>query len=242
MALEYPAGFPQEFLRPVVAAQARAEREFREAVRELGARAVRPAAMDYMTTVTLVFAHQTREAVRAGTLPEAEMGWMVEEGLRQVAVHAYRDFDLRRQWSAWESFYEFTQTHVRWSDGWLAHLDEAASVSERSPNATGIEGPSDESSEEPGTEARIEEEREESRDRRSQVDAFLEECNRVNDSPGEILRKHISLAGGHKTPRQFQRWQSSSDKAPAEDARNFGRLLSMNPPDFVELLKKKNLT
>ena len=132
---------------------------------------------------------------------------------------AYRDFDLRRQWSAWESFYEFTQTHVRWSDGWLAHLDEAASVSERSPNATGIEGPSDESSEEPGTEARIEEEREESRDRRSQVDAFLEECNRVNDSPGEILRKHISLAGGHKTPRQFQRWQSSSDKAPAEDAR-----------------------
>ncbi len=193
-------------------------------MRELGDSALRPAAMDYVTTVTLVFAHQTCVAVRAGTWPVAEIGWVVEEGLRRVAVHAYRDLDVWRQWSSWESFYESAQTQIRKSDGWLAHLDEAASASGGAENVD-----------------RIEEQPDESEDRRSHVDAFLEECNRAGELPVKIIRKHLWLAVGHKTRRQFQYWQSANEKATQTDDRNFERVLSMSPQAFVSTLKKKNL-
>ena len=95
--------------------------------------------------------------------------------------------------------------------------------------------------EQPSGEAGGEPEQRGEQDRRSQVDAFLEECNRVSDLPAEIIRKHIWRAAGHKRSRQFEYWQSNSDRATLEDNRNFGRLLSMSPLDFVELLKRKNL-
>ena len=73
------------------------------------------------------------------------------------------------------------------------------------------------------------------------VDTFLERCNQEPDLDEKIIRKHIWRAVGHKHARQFQYWQSGSDKATDEDDRNFRRILSMEPRDFIALLKQKHL-
>ena len=73
------------------------------------------------------------------------------------------------------------------------------------------------------------------------VDAFLLECNRRLAAGSNVRRKHIWLAAGHANARQFQYWQRGSDKATEEDARNFRRILSMPPGEFLALLKKKSI-
>ena len=82
--------------------------------------------------------------------------------------------------------------------------------------------------------------------RREEVTEFLGRCNEI--APVRIIRTHMWLAGGHKRPRQFQYWQAGQDRLPgttrgatAEDQRNFRRILAMNPADFIELLKNKEL-
>ena len=76
---------------------------------------------------------------------------------------------------------------------------------------------------------------------RLMVDDFLLQCNRESDAGLKVIRKHIWLAAGHTNPRQFQYWQERSDKATAEDDRNFHRLLRMAPAEFIALLKKRHL-
>ena len=75
--------------------------------------------------------------------------------------------------------------------------------------------------------------------RRAAVDAFLLECNKQSAAGSKVGRKHISLAAGHANARQFQYWQSGSDKATDEDNRNFLRIINMPPAEFLALLKKK---
>jgi hypothetical protein len=70
--------------------------------------------------------------------------------------------------------------------------------------------------------------------RRSIVDNFLKECSKIAGS--KIMRKHIWMALGHKTARQFEYWQCVSHKATQADQTNFNRILSMNPSDFVALV------
>jgi hypothetical protein len=74
--------------------------------------------------------------------------------------------------------------------------------------------------------------------RRIKVDAFLLKCNQEPDLAVELRRKHIHLAVGHKTPRQFQRWQSGSSKATPQDHQNFTRILDMPASEFVALLRR----
>lgn len=76
-------------------------------------------------------------------------------------------------------------------------------------------------------------------DRSQIVDAFLLQCNRESSGGFKVIRKHIWLAAGHARARQFQYWQERSDKATCEDDRNFRRILSMAPAEFIALLKKK---
>jgi len=73
------------------------------------------------------------------------------------------------------------------------------------------------------------------------VDAFLLQCNQEAAVGFKVIRKHIWLAAGHRHARQFQYWQEGSDKATDEDDRNFSRILSMPPAEFISLLKKKNI-
>jgi hypothetical protein len=81
----------------------------------------------------------------------------------------------------------------------------------------------------------------ESEDRFAMVDDFLANCNVEARNGLKLLKKHIWRAVGHKVPRQFQYWQKKHEKATAEDDRNFRRILSMTPAEFISLLRKKRI-
>lgn len=76
-------------------------------------------------------------------------------------------------------------------------------------------------------------------DHRSKVDDFLALCNREFDF--EATRKHIWLARGHRTSRQFQYWQANNAKATKKDHRNFSAILTMKPAEFLALLKERRI-
>jgi hypothetical protein len=78
-------------------------------------------------------------------------------------------------------------------------------------------------------------------DRSALVDSFLLQCNQELAGGGIIKRTHIWQAAGHAHARQFEYWQSRSDKVTAEDERNFTRIFRMSPAQFVALLKKKGV-
>lgn len=78
-------------------------------------------------------------------------------------------------------------------------------------------------------------------DRRKIVDAFLNQCTRESGVGFKVTRKHIWLVAGHSQPRQFQYWQGRSSEATEEDDRNFQRILSMPPGEFIGLLKRKGI-
>ena len=78
-------------------------------------------------------------------------------------------------------------------------------------------------------------------DRFKTVDAFLDQCNQESADGFKVQRTHIWRAAGHSSPQQFQRWQRRNDHATHEDERNFGRILSMSPGEFISLLKKKGI-
>lgn len=75
--------------------------------------------------------------------------------------------------------------------------------------------------------------------RRGQVEIFLEQCNKI--STKRIYKNHIWKSVGHKSARQFEYWQECSDKATAEDQRNFSRTLTAAPATFLAILKKQQL-
>lgn len=75
--------------------------------------------------------------------------------------------------------------------------------------------------------------------RRSRVDAFLKQCNKISEK--RIYKNHIWKSVGHKTARQFEYWQECSDKSTAEDQRNFSRVLGRSSQDFLATLKKQKL-
>jgi len=85
-------------------------------------------------------------------------------------------------------------------------------------------------------------------DRRALVDAFVLKCRQ--ETLVKVLKKHLWLAVGHKTPRQFQHWQAGVDRPPGSksargasrmDDQNFRRIVAMKPAEFVELLQKMNI-
>jgi hypothetical protein len=78
-------------------------------------------------------------------------------------------------------------------------------------------------------------------DRSAMVEDFLLRCNQEPDLPEKIIKKHIWGAVGHKSPRQFQYWQASDDKATVEDQTNFSRTLALQPSEFVAQLKRMKL-
>jgi hypothetical protein len=113
---------------------------------------------------------------------------------------------------------------------WKQHLSELAALAEKPTKAK--DAPSAKAPR-PATKRGTE--------RRSMVDAFLLRCNEEPHLGVKLIRKHIRLAIGHKTPRQFQYWQARSAKSTPEDDRNFRRILAMKPAGFVAVLRKKGI-
>jgi hypothetical protein len=79
--------------------------------------------------------------------------------------------------------------------------------------------------------------------RRELVDAFLARCNQA--STVRIVRADIWRSVGHRHARQFQYWQAGNDRpagttrgATKQDDRNFHRILTMRPEEFVAQLRK----
>ena len=75
--------------------------------------------------------------------------------------------------------------------------------------------------------------------RRAQVEAFLQECNKL--SPKRIYKRHIWLSVEHQKGRQFEYWQECSSKATREDHVTLPEPISMKPQDFLALLHRKKL-
>lgn len=75
--------------------------------------------------------------------------------------------------------------------------------------------------------------------RKAWVDGFIAACKRECDF--KVQRKHIWLAAGHRTGRQFAYWQANSPKASKTDHQNFVRILSMKPAEFVALLRERGI-
>jgi hypothetical protein len=75
--------------------------------------------------------------------------------------------------------------------------------------------------------------------RNDRVDRFLRQC--TEEARVKVLRKHIWMAAKHQTPRQFQYWQKSDQKATAPDNQTFDRILTRSPADFVAELKRRGL-
>jgi hypothetical protein len=78
-------------------------------------------------------------------------------------------------------------------------------------------------------------------DRNALVDDFLSKCNKEAPHGLKVIKKHIWLAVGHTNRRQFEYWQQGSKKATEEDNKNFGRILSTAPAEFILLLLKKKI-
>jgi hypothetical protein len=83
--------------------------------------------------------------------------------------------------------------------------------------------------------------------RREAVDAFIAKCNR--ETPLRVTKTHIWRAAGHAKPRQFQYWQAGQDRLPGasrgateSDDRNFRRIISLAPTEFVALLSVKGIS
>jgi hypothetical protein len=76
-------------------------------------------------------------------------------------------------------------------------------------------------------------------ERRAIVQAFLVRCNR--ELSFKVLKKHIWSAAKHKTGRQFQHWQASSEDATTQDNATFPQILAMSPQAFHERLSKLNV-
>jgi hypothetical protein len=75
--------------------------------------------------------------------------------------------------------------------------------------------------------------------RRARVDAFLKECSKK--AKFTIFRKHIWKLAGHKRSRQFEHWQACEPEATRADARNFDRILKLEPAKFISELKKRGI-
>ena len=73
------------------------------------------------------------------------------------------------------------------------------------------------------------------------VREFLTRCNEEPGCPERIYKKHIWMAAGHTTARQFQHWQSSDGEATSENEKNFKRILALQTADFLILVRKMNL-
>lgn len=144
MVLSYPYYFPSDFLDPVVAAEAAAERQFRSIAGTPNGWADSPrrqqlqgAAGEYVSTLVLAFARQACAAVRAGKLSSDRVGWFVDDFERRASVQAYYHLELERLWSQWESFRDDVIPKIHQSPGWLEHLDERehCAISRESPTA-----------------------------------------------------------------------------------------------------------
>jgi hypothetical protein len=76
-------------------------------------------------------------------------------------------------------------------------------------------------------------------ERRAAVDALLERaCVLFTGRPS---RTQIWKLAGHKTARQFERWQAADSRATRADATNFRRIVKLPPEGFLSELRKKRL-
>jgi len=73
-------------------------------------------------------------------------------------------------------------------------------------------------------------------DRRNAINAFI---LKVADAGRKITRKHIWIVAGYQDRTEFERYQRHDTRTTASATHAFGRVLSMNPGDFIALLDRK---
>ena len=258
--IDYPREFSPEARARIEAEMVRARRDFRLRRAEITS-SYGPSAADeenfrqYVLRVFLAFA---KEACKLGSLRV----WTVDkitpecvEFLRRFTIQAYyedgHDRNGRRLSSMTSnlngSLLEAVERQYRGSEEWRQFEDALLAVAEQvatashedlstappivrdEPSETNNAVPVTGSIDKPG-------------ERRALiVDAFLQRCNERVDGGTKVIRKHIWGAIGHQQPRQFQYWQADDVQATEEDDQNFRRILSMEPSDFIAILKQKKL-
>ena len=231
--MNYPPDFPDAYQPPVDAAMAEAEGDLRIALQgvegQKGRERVNELASTFVIACVRAFGRQACQAGAAGDWSGPDIRRGVDEYLRLVIVYTHRHF-----LPAWypgmspfdaPGFTKYVREAVHNSDEWQAHLMERATVARARPAADELPKSA------PALAA----------ERRTQVDEFLRDCNRVASLPREITKTDIWRSVGHKSPRQFQHWQAADDDATGADDVNFGRTLAMHPTEFVALLKSRTL-
>ena len=124
----------------MVAAQAAAEGELREALKKkpvfhtrggpVNVRHCREHCASYVSTVVFALASELCKAARVRVLSVDEIAECVEEFIHKLTVHAYYDFKLESAWSRWEFFRDEMNPAILQSDDWREHLRERAEVAD----------------------------------------------------------------------------------------------------------------
>lgn len=141
--------------------------------------------------------------------------------LRDLAWEGFTGYPPDIFWAVGKFFVEIEEDLNKRERKWVSKARERIAPETRQPADSKAKG-------------------ERSCDGSASVDDFLEKCTQVSGGI-KIIRKHIWKAAKHKTPRQFEHWQRCDAKATAQDNVNFGRILSMDPADFISELKKKGI-
>ena len=247
--MDYPDDFPPESRAAVAAERLRAERDF-DAICENPPRTKHGFSHDlaaelrkYILRQFIVFVREACKLGRAGVWQVDRIEGASMEFLRRATIDA--EFSkgsgvVGRSWT--ENWHGQIQPEVmrlleqspefrQYRDALLeiAEIQEAQAGGNLTTTANLTVVQQRASAEEPEA------------DRRKIVDTFLNQCNRESGAGFKVTRKHMWLVAGHKHPRQFQYWQERSSKATEEDDRNFRRILSMLPGEFIELLNKRGI-
>ena len=204
--LAFDFAFPEECAGRVRAGMIRADLDFeqweRESLLEYSDR--RAFAIRWICRIVAVFGREACQLAQAGApeWPVSQIEERVSDVLRQLAREASRSKfvgGLNPNLTEGGRIREEVRAVIARSPEWRHYRDELLDLLTKSG------GSSDDSA----VSVRVERRPEQENQTMSQiVDAFLKRCNQELNVPFTIMRKHIWLAAGHKSPRRLQYWQT----------------------------------
>jgi hypothetical protein len=205
---------------------------------------LRDAVLTYAETAVLGFAKEACSVVRAGHRRADMLPYWVDQRLRALASHAYRDIAApyaRHVWSEWNACEQEVTDHIHRSPGWheyLSKLENAAKL------AISVERVAHVADDVQSAKARTQVQTipvNATDNRFEEVEAFLLRCNQQPDLPVRVQKAHLWLAARHRAARQFQYWQSGNSKATRSDDQTFRGLLALPPAEFIARLRRMGL-
>jgi hypothetical protein len=250
--MEYPVGFPESLQQPVEVARDIAEIALGEALSNDKAHRLNEACR-FIDQVFRAFSRQAGEAERQGLWTGKQSRDGVDSFLKSELIpHAY---DLARvsTFSA-ATFYEplrldqFRERVMENSNIWLDYLREKSTLKQTALTGESPSQPAVASgaasglltvkasgivatwTEETDLETPI--------GRKAAVEAFIARCNQEPNLKRKIRKKDVALALKHQSSRTLQYWQAMNPVAGATTDSDVRRILTMHPPEFLELLRR----